>query len=1509
MSNLFEQFGQPSGGLLRCGIDLGSTTAKVVLVAQPGGSGTRADIIFSAYRRHDARIRDTLQAILREALEQVGDARVTVCVTGSAGMGLCERLDLPFVQEVVAAAEVVRTQYPEVKTLLDIGGEDSKLILFDDRGRVDMRMNGSCAGGTGAFIDQMAVLLGVGVSDIEALAVSHERIVPIASRCGVFAKTDVQNLLSRSVPKTDIAASVLHAVALQTVNALARATTPRAKLLMSGGPLTFLPSLRQATVERFGFTTADVVDVEHAELFSALGSALSPEGDGHRVQLATLVERLFTDVVDTTLVSNRERPLFRDAQHLQQWKSTRFTTIDRVNLQSLTDQPCFLGIDSGSTTTKMVLIDAKGRIALENYAFNHGDPVGAVQRGLRQLAQQLEDAGSFPRIVGSAATGYGEDLVRNVFGLDLGLVETIAHLRAAREVAPDVSFVLDIGGQDMKAMYIDQGEIANIEINEACSSGCGSFLQTFAEVLGMTVADFAEQACDSQAPCKLGSRCTVFMNSRVKQFLREGAPVGDIAAGLAYSVIRNCLEKVLRIHDMDVMGPTIVVQGGTFLNPAIQRAFEVLSGKRVICPDIAGVIGAWGAALVAMDHSALGQLARDRSGAGLDLRGAAEIGLCTKNDFVCQGCENLCHITRLRFGSKRTYFSGNRCERMQSNRGKQVPHGVNLAKRREELVFTAKTEPKPTGTRTKVGLPRALNLFESLPFWRTLLSELGFEVELSSPSTVRLYNKGIGTIMSDSLCLPAKMVHGHVLDLVERKVDAIFYPQVVYELPEGKALSSFNCPIVTGYPEVIRSSIDPKRTYGIDLHSPVLTFANKELLAKGVWSAVKDLGAKKDNFAHAFEAALAELGRVRTAQQREGEQLVQAAKAAGRRVILLAGRPYHLDRYINHGIPEMLSELGVDVITTEMVPTDGPLDGLQVLTQWAFPNRLYHAVRYAAQHEHIEVVQINSFGCGPDAMASDEMAAILKQSGKKLTVVRVDETASPGSIRLRLRTLIETLAIRGLRATQLEERAARPPFTDADRDRLLIGPSWFPMLDKFTEDAFADQGYRLKILPPPSEESRALGLKYVNNEVCYPAILVAGDVLLGLQSGQFGDRVGVVISQTGGQCRASCYASLLGKALINAGYPDVPVVTLHMDDASLHHQPGFVLDRLRLATRGIFSILVADVLAMLERTMLPRELEKGAASRLAQQFVDKWVATSDRSHKRALALIGEAARAFAALPAKTGLLPKIGMVGEIYVKYCDYGNGSVVRWLADRGVETVVPNVTTFFIQSVINLQADTEMGLAPLDIKWLASHLLDDQTDRLIKRINKVLEVYPHAVPLSRPRELAEAARPIVALSNQYGEGWLLTGEMIELAQRGADNILCVQPFGCIANQVVAKGIEKRLRELHPTINVLFIDMDHNVSEANLFNRLHFLVRGAEESLKAAQGTLLPPDPHTSPRKRDAAKRSLAAVLHHLSDPLGQSPLAKILETTSLGLAWRATSQALKSDSPDRAKVAPTID
>jgi predicted CoA-substrate-specific enzyme activase len=1451
----------------RVGIDIGSTTAKVA-VLHPTGQNGLPPLRFSTYRRHDAKIAETLAAIFADLAAELGpggdSAELTVCTTGSAGMGVADRLAIPFVQEVVAAIEVVKLAHPQVRTLVDIGGEDSKLVLIDERGRADMRMNGSCAGGTGAFIDQMAALLAVNPADLESLAQQHREITPIASRCGVFAKTDVQNLLSRNVAKADIAASVFHAVAAQTVTSLARAATVRGKMLLSGGPLTFLPSLRAAVVARFGMTEADVEPMAHGELLSALGAALAPAGPQSQVTLGELRGRLAASVAQPGSTTRREPPLFASPREFAAWNAQRFEVIARGTSLEIHDQPCFLGIDSGSTTTKLALVDSAGRLVLESYAFNHGDPVGAVQRGLRELQERLDAAGVRPKLTASAATGYGEDLVHNVFGLDLGLVETIAHLRAARELAPGVTFVLDIGGQDMKAMFIDAGEIRSIEINEACSSGCGSFLQTFSEVLGIPIGEFAERACAAEAPCQLGSRCTVFMNSRVKQFLREGASVEDLAAGLAYSVVRNCLEKVLRIHDPAVLGDTVVVQGGTFLNPAVQRAFERLTGKRAICPDAAGVIGAWGAALVALDHHRLGhvQVQPQRTFAEI-----ANVGECRSNDFVCQACENKCSVRRLRYPGKAAYFSGNRCDRVQSNRGKRAVPGTNLALRREELWLGPKLPPRPE-KRLRIGLPRVLNLFESLPFWRTLLDGVGLEPLLSPPTTAQLYQQGIPTLMSDSLCLPAKVVHGHVLQLLEQKPDAIFYPQVVFELPEADALSSFNCPIVTGYPEVIRSAIDPQ-SRGLPFHAPVLTFRDKDLLRDACRKAVLALGATGQGFERAFEAGLDELARVRREQQGEGQRLVNEAARTGRLVILLIGRPYHLDRYINHGIPDIIAGLGLDVITTEMVPVEQKLDGLQVLTQWAFPNRLYHAARYAVQHRHVEVVQINSFGCGPDSMAIDEVRAILQAAGKRLTVVRVDESASPGSIRLRLRTLMETLAIRPMGLEKPEPRHRPPPFTVADRDRILLGPSWFPMLDRFTEDAFAEQGYQLKMLPPPDDTSRAYGLKYTNHEMCYPAILVVGDMLRALDSGQYGPRVAAIISQTGGQCRASCYASLIGKGLTAAGYTDVPVVTLHMDSADLHDQPGFTLDRLKLARRGLYSIVLADALAMMERAMLVREVEAGSASRLAKEYVERWVAAPERSAERCIRLIADAAEAFAQLPVRPGPFARIGMVGEIYVKYCDYGNGGVVQWLAERGVETVVPNLTTFFIQSVINLQADAQAGIAAPDLKWLGARLLDDATDQLIGRVNRALEPFAYGHPLSRPRELAERAAPIVSLTNQYGEGWLLPGEMIELAEAGIDNIVCVQPFGCIANQVVAKGIEKRLRELHPTLNLLFLDMDHNVSEANAFNRLHFLVRAAETTLAAGPQHRAGPPPTPAQRRTERNQR-MAGHLHGAARVLG---------------------------------------
>ncbi|UCH61147.1 MAG: 2-hydroxyglutaryl-CoA dehydratase, partial [Anaerolineales bacterium] len=780
----------------KMGIDIGSTTAKVVVLSN--GQANH----FSAYRRHKADTVGALLQILREALVETGNIPVNLFVTGSAGMGICEKYDLPFIQEVVASAEVVKQVYPQVKTLIDIGGEDAKMIFFNSGGVPDIRMNGSCAGGTGAFIDEMATLLNISVTEIDSLAEKHSTIQPMASRCGVFAKTDVQNLLSRDVPHTDIAASILHAVVLQTLTTLARGYNPEPLILFSGGPLTFIPALRDAFLEVLGLGEEHILKVEHSELLTAIGAALA-QGDGrHRYQLSELIVRLENEGSLSPDHNQRLQPLFDDEIQRTLWQTSRIQhTVEQIPIQDLQNERCFLGVDSGSTTSKIVLVDERGRVAFKYYNNNRGNPIGAVQEGLRQLRDEMMTCEQPPIIAKSMVTGYGEDLIRCAFGFDSGMVETLAHFRAARAFDPQVSFILDIGGQDMKAIYVRDGFIENIEINEACSSGCGSFIESFSRSMGYQVQDFAEVACESQAPCDLGSRCTVFMNSRVKQALREAATVGDISAGLAYSVIKNALHKVLKIVDPAVLGDHIVVQGGTFRNPAVHKAMEKLTGKAVTCPDLAELMGAYGAALTARD--AYTQNGHKKS-TFVGLGAIESVTHYQKKQIQCRGCENRCSVTKLIFPSENVFYTGNRCERIYTNRGERVIRGTSVHDEKYRLLFERETEPEGN-PRQVIGIPRVLNMYENYPFWNALLVACGFKIELSEASSNELFKKGTASVMSENICFPAKLVHGHIENLIVKGVDRIFYPMVFYEGEEFcDATNSFNCPIVSGYPDVVR---------------------------------------------------------------------------------------------------------------------------------------------------------------------------------------------------------------------------------------------------------------------------------------------------------------------------------------------------------------------------------------------------------------------------------------------------------------------------------------------------------------------------------------------------------------------------------------------------------------------------------------------------------------------------------------------------------------------------------
>jgi predicted CoA-substrate-specific enzyme activase len=1405
------------------GIDVGSTTAKVVIIDEYGS------ILWSEYARHNADIPATLSVFLNNLKKHVGETEISLAVTGSAGLGLSERCNLPFVQEVVAASYVVQTFHPSVLSMIDIGGEDAKIVLFSETGSLDMRMNSNCAGGTGSFIDQIAGLLHVTVSELDALAEKHSAIYPIASRCGVFAKTDVQNLLSREISKPDIAASVFHAVALQTINSLAKGSDIRPHVLFSGGPLTFLPSLRKAFCEILKLSENSIILPNRGELLAAVGVALSPEKQRH-LALSELIGIISTSNLQTTSNIFLSR-LFDSRMQYEEWKSAKTrSTIDTVSPENSEVDQIFLGIDSGSTTIKIVAIDARARIVSSFYSNNNDGPIDVVCTGLRQIRESLQQADRPLPIIRSAVTGYGEDLIRTAFSIDDGVVETIAHYRAARTFDPDVSFILDIGGQDMKAIFVRNGIVNNIELNEACSSGCGTFIDTFANSLGYTVADFANAAVDSTSPSDLGVRCTVFMNSRVKQMQREGAGIPDISAGLAYSVIKNCFNKVLKIRDRSILGDHIVVQGGTFKNDSVLRAMEIILGKEVIRSNIPELMGAYGAALYARDKYRT--LHESSTFIGLD--NVASASKYERRFFNCKGCENTCRVTRMTFKNEQTLLSGNRCEKIHSNRGSKHLRGQNGYAMKLKLLFDRPMSPIGA-PKLRIGIPRILNMYENFPFWCTLFTEVGFEVVLSPVSTMKLYEKGSGTVMSENICFPAKLAHGHIIDLIEQKVDRIFYPMVSYEHCEfHDAHETFNCPVVTGYPDVIKSSIDPTGKYGIPFDKPAITFKDASLLKKAVTSYLMRLGIPESSIDVAFSRASESQELYRRQSRELALSILKKSKEARNLTIILAGRPYHLDPLINHKIPEMITEFGADVITTDVVFEDksATMGEVYVLSQYSYPNRLFAASRWTAATPSAEMIQLNSFGCGPDAYSVDEVKEILGTAGKNHTLIRIDEMTSQGSVKLRIRSLIESLRLRSGADLCLVPRRTTPAFTLEEQHRKILVPYFSEYYSTYVSTCFGVSGHHLEILPPPDRESVEIGLKYVNNDICYPATIIIGDILKALQSGKHDlANIAVGISQTAGQCRATGYLSILKKALIAAGYGDIPVVGISIAGRSLNYQPGFSLDRNKLILVAFLRILVSDCLSSMYHATAIREKHKGESRALLEKYFSKTNAMHGLMMiKQTFSIIREAVADFNRIEIENQNYPKAVIIGEIYAKYNPFGNYGAVEWLMSQGIEVIVPPLAEFFAMDLVSAEANRELHIENLSLSDRAIFYgLNSFINSLIRRANRVMKEFTRFRPFHTINHVAKSAANVCSLTNQYGEGWLIPGEVSCYSTDGVKNILCVQPFGCIANHVVARGLEKRMRDLHPDLNLLFVDMDAGSSEANVINRLHFFARNAK--------------------------------------------------------------------------------
>lgn len=1407
---------------LRAGIDVGSTTVKLVILNEENQT------VFAKYERHFSDVKAATKRVLEEGISVVGkEVPVTMTITGSGGMGLAEVLHIPFVQEVIACTRTVEEVIPETDVVIELGGEDAKITFFD--GALEQRMNGSCAGGTGAFIDQMAVLLKTDANGVNELAKNYQNIYPIASRCGVFAKTDVQPLINEGAAKEDISASIFQAVVNQTIAGLAAGRKIKGKIAFLGGPLFFMSELRKRFIETLDIQPEDVIFPENPQLFVAMGAAIYSE----EADITTIEEMLHLLVYgnqDKLQPSDTLEPLFKDEADLATFR-------ERHSQAQASEKPlaehhgvAFLGIDAGSTTTKVTLIDEDGNLLFSFYGNNQGQPLETTMTVLKDLYSQMP-ADVF--IGKSAVTGYGEHLIKNALKVDIGEVETMAHYKAANHFQPGVDFILDIGGQDMKAMTIKDGVLSSIQLNEACSSGCGSFIETFAKSLNFDVKDFAIEALSSKAPVDLGSRCTVFMNSKVKQVQKEGASVGDISAGLSYSVIKNAIYKVIKIRRPEELGEKIVCQGGTFYNEAVLRAFETISGREVVRPSIAGLMGAYGAALIALEDYEIGRETEMLSLEELDTFSA------DKEFTHCGLCENNCMLTVTVFSDGRQFITGNRCERGARIKIKREDRKVNLIDYKYKRLFKYRPLREKNAPRGRIGIPRVLNMYENYPMWHTFFTELGFRVELSPRSNKELYEQGMETIPSDTACYPAKITHGHIQALIDSGVPKIFYPGVVFERQESsEADNHFNCPIVQSYPDVIRNNVDDIRDGKVDYRNPFINLANEASVAKVLSETFADLGISAEEITVALRHGYEELDAFKQDIQTKGEETLLMLNQKGERGVVLSGRPYHLDPEINHGIADAITQEGFHVLTEDSISHLGDVGNLRVVNQWVYHSRLYAAARVVAKTKNLELVQLNSFGCGLDAVTTDQVEEIMDKYGKIYTVLKIDEGSNLGAIRIRLRSLKAAVGERDKRQFEPKIQYEEPEKIVFTKEMKKSHTLLLPMLSPIHQSGLVDvalqaSGYNVVCLPAQDKEAVNVGLKYVNNDSCYPAIISIGQLVEALESGEYDlNNVSVMMTQTGGGCRATNYIPLLRKALNDAGFPQVPVVSVSMGNKGVESNPGFKFT-LPMIKRVVVAFLYGDLFERVVYRTRPYEVEPGQIDALHDEWLKK-IETNVRngSLTQFNRNMKKIVKDFDQVPLLDIKKPKVGVVGEILVKYSPTANNDIVRLLEAEGAEAVVPDIVGFMNYSLYNQIWKYENLGMPKQSKRLAEFAIR-VIEFVEKPMDKALRASARFDGINSIYELAEDAGKILSIGNHTGEGWFLTGEMIELLKSDVNNIVCMQPFGCLPNHVVGKGVIKELRRQYPKANIAAVDYDPGVSLVNQLNRIRLMMATANKMMK----------------------------------------------------------------------------
>lgn len=1391
---------------LFAGLDIGSTTLKWWIT-----DTARAERL-KIYRRHHADIGGELFRSLDEIEAEIADQPFELAITGSGGMAVAEHLGVPFVQEVIAGTDAALTLYPDTDAIVELGGEDAKITFL--KPSLDQRMNGTCAGGTGAFIDQMASLLMTDAAGLDRLASKAKKIYPIASRCGVFAKSDLQPLINDGVAQPDLAASVFQAVVNQTISGLACGQPLTGNLVFLGGPLYFLPQLVEAFRRTLEGQISSIIVPENAHFFVAKGAA--SHTDGTEVTIQSLRMRL-----GSFQTINREPPLPR----LFENDADKAAFDKRHDIQPAKSQgepkaPYYIGFDAGSTTTKAVAVDSLGDVVFTDYRKNDGKPVETALDITRCFYDLF---GADVEVGGSRSTGYGEELIKAALELDQGVVETMAHYRGARQFEPDVDFILDIGGQDMKALHISDGAVDSIIVNEACSSGCGSFLQTFASGLGMSIEEFAEAAVSAKEPVDLGTRCTVFMNSKVKQAQKEGSDVSDISAGLAYSVVRNALYKVIKVKDAADLGSHIVCQGGTFLNDAVLRAFELLLGRNVVRPPMAGLMGAYGAALLARDGGAsLGRslLSQD------ELNNFTQ----TRKSAHCGRCPNSCLLTISTFSGGRRHITGHRCERGigAASAGSAKP---NLFAYKNERVFAY--QPKKDAPLGRIGVPRVLNLYENYPFWFTFLDALGFDVQLSDPSTEALFAKGLDSIPSESVCFPAKLVHGHIENLVEKGIKTIFYPDVVIEdeTIEG-ADKTFNCPIVVSYPEVARTNIASLEKHDISFLNPFLNLKDLGSTAVQLEATFAPFGVSKSDVDQAVALAEAEQNRYLDDIRRAGDDALLQMAVEGLEGVVLAGRPYHVDPGIHHGIPELINQLGYAVLSEDSVSHLAEVPRpLRVVDQWAYHSRLYAAAAFVAGRDDLELVQLNSFGCGLDAITTDQVGDLLSAAGKLQTTLKIDEISNLGAARIRLRSLF---VAKEARRSIERKRSVRPyqavkvQFTKPmKKTHTLLAPQMSPIHFRLLQTVFRNEDYDMVVLERVSPEDIETGLKYVNNDACYPTILVVGQLMNALLSGEYDpETTALMLTQTGGGCRATNYVAFLRKALADGGFPDVPVIALSV--SGIETNPGFRYTP-KLLHRALQAIVAGDVMQTVLLRTRPYELTPGDVTKRYEEwnrrFDDYFLDTGDQSFRK---LLQGMVHEFDTMPLNgEKRRPRVGIVGEILLKFHPDANRHAVGVIESEGFEAAMPGLLDFFLYCFHNQQfVKDALGGSRLTaaIASLGVRLIE----RYRKTANELLKNSERFQAAEHIEKVAKRAETILSLGNHSGEGWLLTGEMLELIEHGVPNILVCQPFACLPNHVVGKGMIRAVRRKHPEANIVAVDYDPGASEVNQLNRIRLMLARA---------------------------------------------------------------------------------